>query len=76
MEREMTIDTTGRIRLNGEPRAIAPGTSVDALVRQLGLRPEVVAVELNERLVARDLRVTTVLRDGDRVEVVTLVGGG
>jgi sulfur carrier protein len=72
----MTIDTTLRIRLNGEPRSIAPGTSVDALVRLLDLRPEVVAVELNERLVARDLRGTTVLRDGDRIEIVTLVGGG
>ena len=72
----MTIDTKLSIRLNGEPRSIAPGTTVDALVRQLGLRPEVVAVELEERLVARDLRASTILRDGDRVEIVTLVGGG
>ena len=72
----MALDTTLSIRLNGEPRSIAPGTSVDALVRQLGLRPEVVAVELEERLVARDRRASTILRDGDRVEIVTLVGGG
>jgi sulfur carrier protein len=72
----MTIDTTLRISLNGEPRLLAPGTTVDALVRELGLRPEVVAAELNERLVPRAERSTTVVRDGDRLEVVTLVGGG
>ncbi len=73
----MTIDTaTLRISLNGEARSIPSGTSVDALVLDLGLRPEVVAVELNERLVSRSERAATLLRDGDRVEVVTLVGGG
>jgi sulfur carrier protein len=72
----MTIDTILCIRLNGEPRTVAPRTTVDGLVRELGLRPEVVAVELNERLVARDLRPSTVLHEGDRLEVVTLVGGG
>jgi thiamine biosynthesis protein ThiS len=75
-DREMTIDTTLQIRLNGEPHNITAGTSVDALVSQLGLRSEVVAVELNERLVTRNLRLTTILREGDRIEIVTLVGGG
>jgi sulfur carrier protein len=72
----MTIDSTLSITLNGEARALAAGTTIDALVRDLGLRPEVVAVELNERLVPRAERSNTLLRDGDRVEVVTLVGGG
>lgn len=72
----MTHTTTIRIRLNGEPREAAQDTTVDAFVRALGLRPEVVAVELNEALVPRGARATTVIRDGDRLEVVTLVGGG
>jgi sulfur carrier protein len=72
----MTIDTTLGITVNSETRFVASGTSVDALVCELGLRPEVVAVELNERLVARSERTNTILQDGDRVEVVTLVGGG
>ena len=64
------------IQLNGEKRAIAQGTSVDALIAELGLRPEVVAVEVNQALVARPRRAATLLAAGDRVELVTLVGGG
>jgi len=72
----MTTDTTTSILLNGVPRTLTGPTSIDALVSSLDLRPEVVAVELNERLVPRSARATTLLREGDRVEVVTLVGGG
>ena len=64
------------MRVNGEPRELPSGTSVAALVQVLGLRPEQVAVERNERLVPRAARAEVVLTDGDRVELVTLVGGG
>jgi sulfur carrier protein len=72
----MKQGTRIRIQVNGEARTVARGTSVDAFVAELGLRPEVVAIELNERLVRREERGRTVLADGDRLEVVTLVGGG
>jgi sulfur carrier protein len=64
------------IELNGEPRDLPEGTSVLALVERLGLRPDVVAVEVNEALVPRAERARRALADGDRVEIVTLVGGG
>lgn len=72
----MEHGTQIRIHVNGEARAVLRGTSVAVLVEQLGLRPEQVAVEVEERIVRRDVRTTTILKDGDRVEVVTLVGGG
>ena len=65
-----------QIELNGEAREVAEGTTVAELVAALGLRPEVVAVELNRGLVRRDRRGDVRLAPGDRVEVVTLVGGG
>jgi len=40
------------------------------------LQPKFLAVELNRRVVPRAEHPTTVLVDGDRIEVVTLVGGG
>jgi sulfur carrier protein len=43
---------------------------------QLKLEPIRVAVEINENLIPRKTFAKTVLREGDRVEVVTLVGGG
>lgn len=72
----MTNTTTIQIRLNGEARDVAHDTNIDALVRALGMRPELVAVELNEALVPRPARATTTLCQGDRLELVTLVGGG
>lgn len=65
-----------RIRLNGAERELEPGTSVAALVRQLALAPEEVAVEVNGELVPRRLHAERALAEGDSVELVTLVGGG
>lgn len=64
------------IQLNGEPYELPSARTVAELVEALELRPEQVAVELNQALVPRDQRATTVLAAGDRVEFVTLVGGG
>jgi len=62
--------------VNGEEREVAAGTSVAELVRELGLASERVAIERNGRIVRRAEHGRTVLEEGDRVEVVTLVGGG
>jgi sulfur carrier protein len=64
------------ILFNGERRQIEPGTTVAALVDQLGLDPRHVAVELNLRVVPRRQHAETPLASDDRVELVTLVGGG
>lgn len=72
----MDTGTTIRIHVNGDARSVARGTSVGAFLDELGLRPEVVAIEVNERLVRREERARTLLQDGDKLEVVTLVGGG
>ncbi len=64
------------IRLNGEDRSVDDGCSVTALVAQLGLRPEQVAVEVNRILVPRAEHGAKILAAGDVVELVTLVGGG
>lgn len=64
------------IFFNGEPRSASPGTTVAQLLKELGLSPKHVAVELNLDVVPRIRHAEVVLRDGDRLEVVTLVGGG
>lgn len=64
------------IRLNGETKSVPEGTSVATLVAGLGLRPEVVAVERNGRIVRRAEHAATALQPGDELELVTLVGGG
>ena len=64
------------IVLNGKEHTVRAGTRVADLCEELGLVPEQVAIELNERVVRRDVRGSTVLAEGDVVEIVTLVGGG
>ncbi|MCE9595271.1 MAG: sulfur carrier protein ThiS [Planctomycetes bacterium] len=64
------------IQLNGQPRELAPSTTVAELVRSLGLVAEQVAVERNGRLVRRAEHGTLRLAAGDALEIVTLVGGG
>lgn len=64
------------IVLNGERKQVPADCSVAALVEALGLGGEPVAVERNERVVRRSEHAGTRLVAGDRVEVVTLVGGG
>ena len=65
-----------QVEVNGEKRALPGESSVADLVRALGLAAEQVAVERNERLVRRADFARTALAAGDRLEVVTLVGGG
>jgi sulfur carrier protein len=67
---------TIRIDVNGASRELRDGATVADLVADLGFRPEIVAIEVNEALVPRAERDLRVLVAGDRVEVVTLVGGG
>jgi sulfur carrier protein len=64
------------IFINGEPRRVAPGTSLDAVVRSLTAAPSGVAAALNETVVPRARWASTPLRDGDRVDVLTAVQGG
>ena len=65
-----------QIEVNGEKRVVATGTSIAELLGQLELASDRVAVEVNRDLVPRRLHAETRLAEGDRVEVVTLVGGG
>ena len=64
-----------RIQVNGESREVPDGSTVAALLQSLGITQPHVAVELNLEVVPRAHHRETILRDGDRLEVVTLVGG-
>ena len=64
------------ITVNGQSRRVAEGTTVAELLDQLGLAGKHVAVEANLELVPRQRHALHRLADGDRLEVVTLVGGG
>jgi sulfur carrier protein len=64
------------IMVNDEPRDVAEGTTVAQLLSQLDLQPKYLAVERNLLLVPRGEHAACVLQPADRLEIVTLVGGG
>jgi thiamine biosynthesis protein ThiS len=61
--------------INGESQPTSAET-LAALVDQLGMKPDRVAVELNREIVPREKWPQTPLHDGDRLEIVHFVGGG
>lgn len=65
-----------RVTVNGEARDVEPGTTVAALIRASGLEKQACAAEVNRGLVPRREHEGRELREGDVVELVTLVGGG
>ena len=64
------------IRLNGDPHPISGPLSVSALLEQLEIDARRVAVELNTAVVKKAAYDSSVIRDGDEVEIVNFVGGG
>jgi thiamine biosynthesis protein ThiS len=65
-----------KLLINGEERSFGDELTLAALVEQLGVKADRVAVELNHDIVRRDAWAAIKLRDGDRLEVVHFVGGG
>jgi thiamine biosynthesis protein ThiS len=64
------------IEVNGESRDVLAALTIGELVQHLALAPERLAIELNQEVVRRADWQQTVLKQGDRVEIVHFVGGG
>ena len=68
-----------KIKLNGENKTIDYTTetiSLESLIAQLGYQPQLVVVELNGAIITPKDWINTKIKDGDCLEVVTIVGGG
>lgn len=65
-----------QISVNGETKQVTSGLTVCDLLELLEIRANLCAVERNKELVPRKQHADCVLAEGDRLEIVTLVGGG
>ncbi len=65
-----------KVILNGEKIDVEAGVTVAMLVDTLGGDPRGIAIERNLEIVPKSEHASTVLEDGDRLEVVQFVGGG
>lgn len=64
------------IRLNGDPFELHEPVSVSALLEQLAIDARRVAVERNQFVVKKAAYDSTVVTEGDEIEIVNFVGGG
>jgi sulfur carrier protein len=65
-----------KLQINGESRDFESPLSLSALIEQLGMKQDRVAVELNRDIAPRDRWTSTILSEGDQLEIVHFVGGG
>jgi thiamine biosynthesis protein ThiS len=67
------------LSINGHTRSfpdLAVGSNLAQLVEALGIKADRVAIEQNGDIVPRSTWTATVVREGDRFEIVHFVGGG
>ena len=64
-----------KIQLNGEERDVRSATLAE-LVSELGLEQRMIAIERNLEVVSKSLYADTSIEEGDRIEVVHMIGGG
>jgi sulfur carrier protein len=65
-----------QVTINGQTQDVRGELTITELLEQRNVQPVRVAVELNEDVVQRKAFASTTLSDGDRIEIVTFVGGG
>jgi sulfur carrier protein len=67
---------TMQISVNGVTKDYEPPLAVLDLLRRMALAGKKIAVERNGEIVPRSVHASTLLADGDRLEIVVAVGGG
>ena len=68
-----------QIKINGEKKTIGNFKEellLESLLEKLGYKPQLVVVELNGKIINPKLWISTKIKNGDCLEVVTIVGGG
>jgi sulfur carrier protein len=64
------------LQVNGESHTCSPKLLLPDLLEQLGLNPRLIAVEYNGEILHRQFWADTEIKANDRLEIVTIVGGG
>jgi sulfur carrier protein len=76
LEAEFSIPDRIELQVNGEIHPCSPQTTLPQLLVQMGLNPRLLAVEYNGEILHRQFWDETEIKPNDRLEIVTIVGGG
>jgi thiamine biosynthesis protein ThiS len=65
-----------KLFVNGEPKELESGLSLEGLILHLGIKKEAVVAEVNREIIQPDKRAGLSLQEGDQIELIQFVGGG
>ncbi len=68
--------TTITVELNGQPTSVPRGSTLGAMLDRRGIERRMIAVEYNREILPRHQYDNVELNDGDKLEIVQMVGGG
>ena len=64
------------ILLNNKPEKLFDGSTVEKLLEDKNIKNKYFAVEINRKVIPKSTHHTHVIRDGDKIEIITAIGGG
>ncbi|MBM7615871.1 sulfur carrier protein ThiS [Alkaliphilus hydrothermalis] len=62
--------------INGKKMKFQPNVTILEVLKELKLNPDVVVVEVNHEIISKEKHPSWILNEGDRVEIVSFIGGG
>ena len=65
-----------KVQVNGQTQDVPDGVTLRAFLESKGINPNVVACEVNERIVKRAQLPEVTLKEGDVLEIIQMIGGG
>ena len=64
------------ILLNNKPETIFDGLTIKKLLEQKNIQNKYFAVEINQKIIPKSDHGTYLIKDGDKIEIITAIGGG
>jgi len=64
------------ILLNNKPETIFDGLTIKKLLEQKNIQNEYFAVEINQKIIPKSDHSSYLIKDGDKIEIITAIGGG
>jgi len=64
------------ILLNNKPEILFDGLTIKKLLEQKNIQNKYFAVEINRKIIPKSNHDTHIIKDGDKIEIITVIGGG
>ena len=64
------------ILLNNKPETIFDGSTIKKLLEQKNVQSKYFAVEINKKIIPKSNHDSYIIKDGDKIEIITAIGGG